>query len=97
MSLEDKYADQAQGYKAVDDFDALPLSGPGRWAEIPGGTLYTNDANVLFLRGDGSVTASAVFQRLDQAYKAGATAAEAFDSLKGEAAVVTGDLSELAE
>ncbi|ASR86456.1 hypothetical protein SEA_CHANGELING_3 [Mycobacterium phage Changeling] len=95
----DKNVDQAQAIVAADDYDALPLTGPGRWAHVPGGlTLYTNDQNVLFARGDmSSFEASVLFQAMDKLHAAGKTATEAFDILRLESDAVAGDLSELAE
>ncbi|ADB93697.1 hypothetical protein REDROCK_3 [Mycobacterium phage RedRock] len=98
-AFDDKIVDQAQAIVPVEDYDARPLAGPGRWAHLPGGlTLYTNDENVLFARGDMSTFESSVlFQAMDKLHAAGKTASEAFDILRLEADAVAGDLSELAE
>jgi hypothetical protein len=82
----DKNVDQAQAIRAVDDYDALPLTGPLRWAHIHGGmTLYTNDDNVLFARGDlSTIDASNLFQAMNKLREAGKTASEAFDILRLE-------------
>lgn len=95
QSLMDKMLDQARCYKPVPCFQALPLSGPGRWSEIPGGLLYTNDDNILFLQGNGTNAASDVFQAISKAYDAGESATDAFDRFRGEAPAVSGDLSGL--
>ncbi|WKW87220.1 hypothetical protein SEA_CHARGERPOWER_4 [Mycobacterium phage Chargerpower] len=99
QSALDKAVDQAQAIRAVDDYDAFPLTGPGRWAHIYGNmTLYTNDDNVLFAKGDlSSIEASTVFQVMDKLRESGKTAGEAFDILRLEADAISGDLSELAE
>lgn len=96
-SVLDKNVDQAQGIVPIDDYEALPLSGPGRWAHPhPGMTLYTNDANVLFLQDDtDSVQASIIFQAMRKLFESGKSATEAFDILRLDAPVTTGDLSEL--
>ena len=99
-SFDDKIEDQANAFEALDDFEALPRSGPGRWAQpYEGVTLYTNDANVLFPLSDGTPeadgTRSLLFQALDKAFQAGETATHAFDRLRNGAPVTTGDLSEL--
>ncbi|QGH78699.1 hypothetical protein SEA_MIKO_4 [Mycobacterium phage Miko] len=98
-SALDKAVDQAQAIRPVEDYDALPLTGPGRWARIHGGmTLYTNDDNVLFAQGDlSTLEASTLFQAMDKLHAAGKTASEAFDILRLEADAVSGDLSELAQ
>lgn len=98
MTEEEKYVNQATAYREVQDYDALPLAGPGRWARIYGGmTLYTNDDNVLFAQGDMStMESSTLFQAMDTLREAGKTASEAFDILRLDAAAVSGDLSELA-
>lgn len=93
--MDDKIEDQARSNVPVDDYEAT-LAGAGRWADIPGGTLYTNDANVLFLKGNGSTSAGVVYLTLDKAYRAGETATHAFDRIRNGAAVTTGDLTELA-
>jgi hypothetical protein len=98
---DDKVASQAAAIEPMDDFKALPRTGPGRWAEpYPGVTLYTNDTDVLFPESDGTPVAngacSLLFQALDKAYQAGESATSAFDRLRNGAPVTTGDLSELA-
>lgn len=99
-NFDDKILDQARGIQALADFEALPRSGPGRWA-VPyqGVTLYTNDANILFPLSDDSPEAdgarSLLIHALDKAFKAGETATEAFERLRNDATVTTGDLSEL--
>lgn len=101
MSFQDKIADQAKGIQPLDDFEALPLSGPGRWAyPYKGVTLYTNDGNVLFAESDGTPAAdgaqSLLLQALDKAFRSGESATEAFERLRNGAPVTAGDLSELA-
>lgn len=95
----DRVAIEGLGIRPVPSFTALPLEGPGRWAEIEHGlTLYTDDDNILFAKVDYSKRNGfgELIQALRDAYKAGETATQAFDRLRGEAPVVTGDLSELA-
>ncbi|MET4609463.1 hypothetical protein ABIC28_000433 [Rhodococcus sp. PvR044] len=82
-------------------FGAVPLAGPGRWAQpYEGVTLYTNDSRILFLKIDGSdesrETRTQLIRALDKAFKAGQTAPEAFERLRNGAPVTTGDLSALA-
>ncbi|QZE10904.1 hypothetical protein SEA_AGAPE74_4 [Mycobacterium phage Agape74] len=98
-AFDDKIEDQAHAIRAVEDYDALPLEGPGRWAYIHGGlTLYTNDDNVLFAQGDMStLDSSTLFQAMEKLRQAGKSAGEAFDILRLEADAISGDLSELAE
>ena len=94
----DKNLNQAAAIRAVEDYDALPLAGPGRWAHIPGNlTLYTNDDNVLFVNGNrNSLEAMNLFQVMEKLRKAGKTASEAFDILRLDSNAISGDLSELA-
>lgn len=98
MSWEDKLESQAQAYREVDDYAAGPLDGPGRWAHIHAGmTIYTDDDNILFAKGDlSTIEASTLFQAMYQLYKAGKTAGEAFDIIRMDYRAVSGDLSELA-
>lgn len=98
MTLDEKNVDQAQAIRPVEDYDALPVAGPGRWAHIHGGmTLYTNDDNVLFAKGGrGTLERSTLFQAMEKLRQAGKTASEAFDILRLEADAVSGDLSEIA-
>ncbi|EME18759.1 hypothetical protein G419_16198 [Rhodococcus triatomae BKS 15-14] len=89
------------GIRALPDFEALPRTGPGRWAyPYEGVTLYTNDADVLFPLSDGTPEGdggrSLLIKALDKAFTSGETATEAFDRLRNGAPVTTGDLSELA-
>ncbi|AFV51155.1 hypothetical protein ST20ES_3 [Mycobacterium phage 20ES] len=97
-AFDDKIEDQSHAIRAVEDYDALPLAGPGRWAHIHGGmTLYTNDANVLFAKGGrGTLDRSTLFQAMEKLRQAGKTASEAFDILRLESDAVSGDLSEIA-
>ncbi|EKF22990.1 hypothetical protein C731_2993 [Mycolicibacterium hassiacum DSM 44199] len=97
-SAVEKAVNQAQAIRPVEGYDALPLSGPGRWAHIHGGmTLYTNDDNVLFVQGGrGTLERSTLFQAMNKLRRAGKTATEAFDILRLEADAISGDLSELA-
>ncbi|WP_237726978.1 hypothetical protein [Rhodococcus jostii] len=100
-SWDDKIASQAQAIEPMDDFEAIPLEGPGRWAHpYEGVTLYTNDDNILFPESDGTPAAngarSLLLQALDKAFQAGESATSAFDRLRNGAPVTTGDLSELA-
>ncbi|AOT24925.1 hypothetical protein PBI_KALPINE_3 [Mycobacterium phage Kalpine] len=97
--FDDKIVDQAQAIVPADDYDALPLAGPGRWAHVPGGlTLYTNDDTVLFAKGDMStIESSYLFQAMEKLRLAGKTASQAFDILRLEADAVSGDLSVLAD
>lgn len=95
MSFDDKIANQAMGIVPLPNFDARPLEGPGRWAEVaPGVILYTDDRNVLFPKGRGEGF-SELIRLIRRAYDSGETATEAFDRLRFGAPVVTGDLSEL--
>ncbi|MFF0541738.1 hypothetical protein ACFYTF_02770 [Nocardia thailandica] len=100
INWDDKVASQATGIVAMDDFKALPRTGPGRWAQpYEGVTLYTNDDKVLFPLSDGTPAAdgarSLLIHALDKAYKAGETSTQAFERLCNGAPVTTGDLSEL--
>ena len=98
MINPDKIIDQAQGYRLADDSDALPLTGPGRWAHLDNGiVLYANDANVVFVQAEeSSVALSLMSLAVSKAYEARETASQAFDRLRGELRVITGNLSALA-
>lgn len=99
MTLEDKSVDQAQAYRLVASYDALPLAGPGRWAQLSEGLImYTNDGNILWAVGDMTTNSSSYFaQARHKLFNAGKTASEAFDILRLDAPAVSGDLSSLAE
>lgn len=57
MISEDKLNSQAETYAWVDGYDALPLSGPGRWTTYPDGTtVYTDDKNMLFVKNKQGTT-----------------------------------------
>ena len=98
MTNVEKNLSQAQAIVPIANFRGRPLAGPGRWAQVAHGlTFYTNDADVLFVRGQvSSVAASILIQEINQAFKAGETASEAFDRLRQGAPVVSGDLSDFA-
>ncbi|ANA86941.1 hypothetical protein SEA_STROSAHL_3 [Gordonia phage Strosahl] len=95
----EKVESQALGKELVDDFEAGPMTGPGRWAVFPDGTvLYTNDANVLFARHDVEET-EVTFDLIHAAcklYERGETATAAFNLLKADRTVVSGDLATIA-
>lgn len=101
-NFEDKMDSQAESAVWVDEgYDALPLSGPGRWMTFPDGTIvYTDDANKLFAKNDEAYTRgmSQAIQAIDKLWKAGKTATEAFETLRGNipVPVASGDLSEIA-
>lgn len=96
---QDKLDSQAETAVWVDGYDALPLSGPGRWITYPDGTtIYTDDNTKLFVRNKQSTTAGLVeaVVAIRKLYKAGKTATEAFEQIRNGTPVATGDLSELA-
>ncbi|MGW8815509.1 hypothetical protein [Gordonia terrae] len=96
---DDKVASQALGKELLPDFAALPRTGPGRWVRFPEGTvLYTDDANILFAIDDNdetTVLTSNLVVATSRMYEAGKSATEAFEELRGDLPVVSGDLSEL--
>ncbi len=94
---EDKYRAESACYELIPNFAARPLSGAGRWALLHNNktVLFTNDSNILSTQGDGD-EAYWLGIDIDSAYAAGQTATQAFDRLRAGAAVITGDLSELA-
>ncbi|MFT4127343.1 MAG: hypothetical protein QM662_14085 [Gordonia sp. (in: high G+C Gram-positive bacteria)] len=98
----DKLADQARGYERVPSFDALPLSGPGRWTVLEPATtlfLYTDDKNILFVKNRAPGVHPQQWwwgNQVSHAHDAGESATEAFDRLSVGREVVVGDLSELA-
>lgn len=99
MIDEEKLQDQAQ-YEWVDEgYEALPLSGPGRWMTYPDGTtIYTDDDTILFVKNDRETpigTVEAVLA-IDKLWHAGKTPTEAFEALRANVPVVSGDLSEIA-
>ena len=99
MINQDKLDNQAETAVWVDGYDALPLSGPGRWIAYPDGTtIYTDDNTKLFVKNKQGTTAGLVEAviAIRKLYKAGNTAAEAFEKLRNRVPVTTGDLSELA-
>ena len=91
---EEKWASESSGYELIPCFDAAPMAGPGRWAFIGDNVLYTNDSNILFVDGDTDLS-TYMYEEMDKAFAAGKTATETFERLRGNAAVVSGDLSEL--
>jgi len=93
-NLESKYRAESSAYEQTDSFDATPMAGPGRWSVIGGTVLYTNDSNVLFADGETDL-ATHFYKEMDAAFTAGKTATETFDLLRGNADVVSGDLSEI--
>ena len=98
MINQDKLDSQAATAVWVDGYDALPLSGPGRWITYPDGTtIYTDDSTKLFAKNEQGTTAGLVEAviAIRKLYKAGNTAAEAFEELRNGASVTTGDLSDL--
>ncbi|AWY03822.1 hypothetical protein SEA_NEDARYA_3 [Gordonia phage Nedarya] len=99
MISEDKVLSQALGKELVDDFEAGPMTGPGRWVRFPDGTvLYTDDANILFAKNDEATTEITyeLIQASSKLFEAGKTATAAFDLLNGDLDVVAGDLSTIA-
>ncbi|MFT4125556.1 MAG: hypothetical protein QM662_04925 [Gordonia sp. (in: high G+C Gram-positive bacteria)] len=104
MIHKDKLIDQARGYAPVPSFDALPLTGPGRWALVDPSTLvlYTDDNNILFVKntvrtpGETHPHLGWWATQVVHAHDAGESATEAFDRLTEGYDVVVGDLAEIA-
>ncbi|MGV9945283.1 hypothetical protein [Rhodococcus aetherivorans] len=99
MISEDKLNSQAETYEWVDGYDALPLSGPGRWTTHPDGTtIYTDDNTKLFVKNKQGTTIGLVEAVISirKLFAAGKTPTEAFEQLRSGSSVTTGDLSELA-
>ncbi|MFZ2238406.1 MAG: hypothetical protein WAV90_02545 [Gordonia amarae] len=97
MINPDKILSQSQAYEAVPSFTAMPLEGPGRWAHLPEDViLYTDDEDKLFIRYVSyNVTVSDAVQAISRLHDEGLTATEAFDLIRSDAPVITGDLAEL--
>lgn len=93
-NLDNKYEAESNAYEQIACFDAAPMAGAGRWSVIGGTVLYTNDSNILFADGDTDL-ATHFYKEMDAAFAAGKTATETFDRLRGNAAAVSGDLSEI--
>ncbi|MEU2004535.1 hypothetical protein ACH47B_26390 [Rhodococcus sp. NPDC019627] len=102
MINEDKLISQADTAVWVDGgYEAVPLSGPGRWMTFPDGTIiYTDDDTKLFAKNDESFTYGLMeaILAIEKLWAAGKTATEAFETLRGNVPVpvVSGDLSEIA-
>ena len=99
MINQDKLDSQAETAVWVDGYDALPLSGPGRWMTHPDGTtIYTDDNTKLFVKNEQGTTTCLVqaVLAINKLHGQGKTPTEAFEQLRNGAPVTEGDLSELA-
>ena len=99
MSSEERFDSQSLANAPLDGYRYGPQVGPGRWMKYPDGTtIFTDDDQILGVKNNlgtplGTVDALVALRKL---FKAGKTATEGFESLRGHVPVVSGDLSELA-
>lgn len=99
MMSQDKMDSQAETSFWVDSYKALPLEGPGRWMTYPDGTtIYTDDDTKLFAKNSKGTTLGFVdaIVAIDKLHGQGKTPTEAFEALRANVPVVSGDLSEIA-
>lgn len=102
ITMRDEYLEsQSDAYEWVPGFKAGPMSGPGRWARFPDGTvLYTDDADVIFAKNDvadeSPITLLQLVLAIRKLFERGETATAAFNLLKADGRVSSGDLATIA-